>query len=113
MRKVVFKFPPGGIIENTKYKTGWAVSPKFQISLHSKDIALLELIQTSLGVGKITKQGKDSLQLWVKSIKELEVIINQLDKYSLITKKRADYLLFKQVLELIKTKEHLTPEKKV
>jgi hypothetical protein len=28
----------------------------------------------------------------------------------LITKKRADYLLFKQVLELIKTKEHLTQE---
>jgi hypothetical protein len=98
------------IIENKKYKTGWAVSPKFQIGLHEKDRALLELIQTSLGVGTISKQGKDSLQFWVKSIKDLEVILNQLDKYSLITKKRADYLLFKQALELIKTKEHLTQE---
>jgi hypothetical protein len=30
------------------------------------------------------------------------------DKYSLISRKRGDYLLFKQILSIIKLKEHLT-----
>jgi hypothetical protein len=33
-----------------------------------------------------------------------------LDKYPLITQKRADYELFKQAFNLISHKEHLTPE---
>lgn len=45
----------------------------------------------------------------VNSQKELEVVINHFDKFPLITKKRADYLLFKRVFILIKNKEHLTP----
>jgi hypothetical protein len=35
-------------------------------------------------------------------------IIDYFDKYPLITQKLADYLLFKQVFEMIKNKEHLT-----
>jgi hypothetical protein len=35
-------------------------------------------------------------------------IIDFFDKYPLITQKLADYLLFKQVFEMIKNKEHLT-----
>jgi len=73
------------ILENKKLKTGWVVSPKFQIVLHEKDRALLELIRSSFGVGKIFKHGKNSIQYRVSLIKELEVIINQLDKYLLIT----------------------------
>jgi len=38
------------------------------------------------------------------------VIINHFDKYPLITQKRADYELFKQAVELMEQKEHLTPE---
>jgi hypothetical protein len=38
------------------------------------------------------------------------VIINHLDKYPLITKKLADYRLFKQASNLIMNKEHLTME---
>jgi hypothetical protein len=46
----------------------------------------------------------------VKSIKELQLIIYHFDKYPLITKKLADYNLFKQAFNLIKRKEHLTME---
>jgi hypothetical protein len=58
---------------------------------------LLELIRTSLGVGQIYKHGKDSIQLRVSSVKDLQVIIDHFDKYPLITQKLADYLLFKRV----------------
>jgi hypothetical protein len=70
----------------------------------------LELIVSKLGVGSIYKHGKDSIQLRVQSIKELEVIVSHFDSYPLITQKRADYILFRQAFEIIKRKEHLTTE---
>jgi len=87
---------------------GWQVKPIFSINLHSRDIKILEALQRTLGVGKIYKSGKEAVQFRVSSLKNLFIIINHLDKYPLITKKWADYLLFKEVVELIKNKEHLT-----
>jgi hypothetical protein len=37
-------------------------------------------------------------------------IIQHFDKYTLFTQKRTDYMLFKQVIELIINKEHLTTD---
>ena len=44
----------------------------------------------------------------VDSIKEVDIIINHFDKYSLVTQKLSDYIIFKQCFNLIKQKEHLT-----
>ena len=60
--------------------------------------------------GNIRKHGKDSIQYRVSSIKDLKVIIDHFDKYPLITQKLADYLLFKQFVEILSRKEHLTKE---
>ena len=98
------------IFKDSRMLTGWQVKPIFKITLHKKDRALLESIQRSLGVGKIYKHGKDSLDLRVSSLKNIRVVINHFDKYPLITKKFADYLLFKQAVKLVEQKEHLTKE---
>ena len=76
--------------------------------MQNKDRALLELIQRSLGVGKIYKHGSNSIELRVSSIKDLLVLIDHFDKYPLITYKVVDYLLFKRAFELMYRKEHLT-----
>ena len=47
---------------NDKYKTNWRIKAIFAIGLHKKDIGLLEKIQSYLGVGKLHKHGKDSVQ---------------------------------------------------
>lgn len=44
------------------------------------------------------------------SPQNLAVIINHFDKYPLITQKRADYELFKQAFDLVKSKKLLTIE---
>ena len=44
----------------------------------------------------------------VSSLKNLRVITNHFDYYPLITQKFADYLLFKQSIDLIQKKLHLT-----
>jgi hypothetical protein len=62
------------------------------------------------GVGRISKHDKNNLQLRVQSIKEMELIFKHLDKYPLITQKRADYLLFKEAFLIVQNKDHLTLE---
>lgn len=64
-----------------------------------------------MGVGGIYQNGKNnSVQIVINSLSGLKVIIDHFDKYPLITQKRADYLLFKMGVDLIKNKEHLTIE---
>jgi hypothetical protein len=71
------------------------VEPTFRIRLHLKDEEILKLIQA----------------FNVYSLKEISnVIISHFDKYPLITHKQADYLLFKEIINIMLNKEHLTIE---
>ena len=98
------------IYKQSKNLTGWQVKPIFSISLHNKDIKLLEAIQRTLKTGKIYKHGVDSIQYRVSYLKNLQIITDHFDNYPLITQKRADYLLFKQAITIIKNKEHFSIE---
>jgi len=95
------------IIPDARLKLKWGVSPAFIIKLHIKDFKILEKIKNTLEVGNIRKNGKDSVEYRVYSIKELQVIIDHFNKYPLITNKLSDYLIFKKCFELIKNGEHL------
>jgi len=97
------------ILKNKVYKTGWLVRPSFQICLHSKDKAILELIKLKLGIGKIYTTGLTAVSFEVYGIKELEVIIAHFDKYPLISQKRSDYELFKLAMGYMRG-SHLTME---
>ena len=92
-------------------KIGFQIHATFQIGLHKGDRALLEMIRAYFGgVGSITKQGNDLIRLRVSSTKDLKVIIDHFNKYPLITQKRADFELFKMIVDIISRKEHLTTE---
>lgn len=95
---------------NSSFKTGYRVKATFSIGLHERDLPLLKLIQNYFGVGSISKQGKNSMQYRVSSIKELGLIISHFYKYPLVSKKNADFLLFKEAYSLIKQGEHLSME---
>ncbi len=93
---------------DAKSKLNWRTSPLFVIKLHIKDIAILELIKNTLMVGKIRKNGTNSVQYVVESIKELQVIVDHFNNYPLVTEKASDFLIFKKCFEIIKQREHLT-----
>lgn len=93
---------------NRKY--GYGVELVFRINLHSRDRVLLEKIQKFLGVGSLTTISENYAQYWVGNIKDLSVIVNHFDNYPLITQKWSDFQLFKQAVELVEQKEHLTLE---
>src|SRR5260221_9118701 len=98
------------ILKDNTYKTGRCVKLCFEIGLHQKDLALLEQIQKFFGVGKVYMKSKGSVHYLVTSIKDLQVIREHFDKYPLLTKKRADFELWAQILHLTKNKEHLNME---
>jgi hypothetical protein len=98
------------IYRNKELSTGWHVKPRFQITLHQRDKALLEQIKSYFCVGSFNKSGARTVQYRVESVKDLATIIDHFDKYPLITQKQADYLLFKMIVNLINNKEHLTIE---
>ena len=50
------------------------------------------------------------VQFVVYSLKEVKIILKHFDKYTLYTKKRADFELWKRAFDLINNKEHLNNE---
>jgi hypothetical protein len=102
------------ILKNNNYKTGYHVMPVFSIQLHIKDLSLLELFKSYFKVGTLKiKKNKDNTTVIysIQSVKDiLAVIIPHFDEYPLLTKKRADYILFKQIIHLMNDSKHLTKE---
>lgn len=86
------------------------IEPVFTINLHKKDVELLKNIKTYFGeVGRISKERNDCIDFTISSLNQiLTQVIPHFDKYPLNTKKRADYLLFKEAVMIMKLKEHLT-----
>ena len=82
------------------------MSPEFRIDLHCRDLLLLRKIQSFFGVGIINQyESKNSVVYSVQSLRDIiNVIIPHFDQYPLITQKRADYLLFKQAINLLNSK---------
>ena len=98
------------VLKNLELKTGISVEAMFSICLHEKDIEILKLLQNYFeGVGTVNKAGKDLVHYRVTSLQYLiKIIIPHFDKYSLTTQKRADFELFKMVVEMMSRGEHLT-----
>jgi len=95
--------------KSNSVKTGWSVRAVFEIHLHLKDKTLLEEIQTTLGgAGNIAIiDNKVSLKIYYR---DLAILLDHLNNYPLITKKQADFKLFKEALDLMSRREHLTSE---
>ena len=98
------------IRKSSKNNLGWQLEANFIINLHKKDLELLKLIQNYFG-GRIGKERNGCCDLTVSSLDLiLTKVIPHFDKYPLKTQKHADYLLFKEVVMMMKRKEHLTAE---
>lgn len=99
------------IILSKRCNNSWKVIPSFEISLHIKDLNILKKLQKFFGVGSIYLRTDKKIGVYrVSALNDLILIIsNHFFNYSLITKKKADFLLWYNVLKLIQSKEHLNP----
>jgi len=76
--------------------------------LHARDKALLKEIQNYFQVGNIFLNSREGVSFRIQSPKDLAKIVALLDLYPLKTQKFSDYVLFKEALNLILNKQHLT-----
>ena len=98
------------LTKSDRYKSGWYIVPTFAIELSNKDLPLLLRIQEYFGVGIIhsikNKGHSGHFVFAVNSIKALhDFIIPHFEKYALLTVKRKNFLLFKEVIELMYEKK--------
>ena len=101
------------ILKNPRYKIGWNVQARFQIKLHEKDRALLLIIQNYFGgIGYISKiNDKSTVEFRVSDITSLNnIIIPHFEKYTLITNKYKDFIIFKQIVSLMLENKHTNLE---
>jgi LAGLIDADG endonuclease len=82
------------------------------MGLHNRDLSLLLQLQQFLGgIGSIhINTTLNKVNYSVDSNKDLLNLINHLENYPLLTQKAADFLLFKEVVQLMNTKYHLSIE---
>jgi len=95
------------ILKKPKYKAGWEIQPVFQIKLHVKDFLVILGIQHSLGNIGTVDSSQSTCTFRVKKLQEIIQLIEFFDKYPLISRKKGDYLLFKQIVSIIQLKEYL------
>ena len=95
---------------NSSSVTGSGAHLDFQITQHVRDANLMDSIAKLLDCGLIYKY-REGVDFRVTKISDImEKRISFLEKYPLKGVKLKDYKCFKEVGELIKNKEHLTPE---
>lgn len=87
---------------------GWTVESCFIITLHKKDIELLNKIQIFFGVGSVSTTGDKMARYRVRTKEGLRVIISHFKKYPLQTTKIKNFISFCNILDLINNnKDHL------
>ena len=100
------------LVKDAKRKLGWRVEPKFQLGLHRKDhdvLSQLQLLLGGAGAIYIVRKG-EFVNYMISSMEDLNKLILLLEKYPLLTQKSVDFFFFKQIIDLINNKAHLTVE---
>ena len=103
------------MIDFTKSKTNkmkWQIKPCFQILLHNRDKELLMKIKSFFNeIGSITYSNDNGVRYRIYKLDDIiNIIIPHFDKYSLITQKKSDFLLFKEIIKIMDNKEHLNKD---
>jgi len=109
------------ISSSTTNKLGKRVQLRFSIGLHIREKELIKGLVTFFNLGYSSESksevkdkyiyiANDSVNLQVMKFSDIIFIINFFDKYPIQGTKILDFADFKKVSEILKNKEHLTPE---
>nr|ATI20526.1 LAGLIDADG endonuclease [Juglanconis juglandina] len=90
------------ISKNASRSLGYVINVSFEIALQASDKHILLKLKDYFMVGGIYKHGNDMYRYKVSSIKDIvTAIIPHFDKFPLVTQKRADFFLFKQIIFIL------------
>jgi len=84
----------------------WTIKPCFIITLHDRDLDLLNSIKNLFSVGTVSKVGIKGAQFRVRSRSNLNVIITNFNKYPLQTTKGLNFTYFCEIINIINKRVH-------
>ncbi len=99
----------------SKPSLGYKVKPSFRISLSRKDRQVLDEIQNFFGVGYVydvkNPGGRsDMCQYVVQGVDDLVKLVDFFDQQKFHTTKGTSYTHWKEIVQMVSRKEHLTKE---
>ena len=93
---------------------GWQVLPEFRIVQHEKDEEVLHKIKDFFGFGSIEINNRDENAtrkgFRVRGLENLNKIVKFFEENPLKTSKKINFEIFKDVIQSMNNKEHLTKE---
>ena len=99
-----------GISRSKDYKLGVRVTPSLHLSQHINSINLLHEIKEYFNVGHITTNRNEANYIVNSFPKLKEVIIPHFDKFTLKSGKFESYVKFKEIINLMDKKAHLSAD---
>ena len=98
------------INKHPRMPSGWQVLPEFRIVQHSRDDALLMKLQQFFQAGKVVVNHGTRKELRIRKLNELVKVVELFEQYPLMTRKRKDFEIFREILRSMSLKEHLTSQ---
>jgi hypothetical protein len=90
---------------------GYQVLPEFTVVQHERDVQILHALKAHFGCGVVRKNHGDRMAYRVRSKENLlQKIVPFFMAHPLKTKKRVDFLKFRDVLLLMEKNVHLDPD---
>ncbi len=100
-----------GINKHPEMRAGYQVLPEFTVVQHERDVNVLHALKAYFGCGVVRRNHGDRMAYRVRGIDHLlERVIPFFEKHSLKTKKRQDFLKFREILLKVKAGVHLSEQ---
>jgi hypothetical protein len=98
--------------KNKSTKFGYQILPEFTVVQHASDIQILHRLKSFWNCGVIRTSNKKQLAAF--RVREIEALVSHIipffEKHSLHTKKKLDFLFFRDIVRDIHLKKHLVQE---
>ena len=99
-----------GINPHPEMSLGYQVLPEFRVVQHERDVAVLYALKRFFRAGVVRRNHDDRYELRVRKLSALADVVRFFEEHPLKTKKRVDFLKFRQVIRLMQEGAHLSRE---
>jgi hypothetical protein len=100
-----------GINPHPEMSAGFQVLPEFTVVQHERDVQVLHALKSYFGCGVVRKNNGDRMAFRVRGHEHLSKnVIPFFEKHPLKSRKRVDFIKFREIVSLMSRGMHLTGE---
>ena len=99
-----------GINRHPEMSVGYQVLPEFRVVQHQRDVVVLYALKRFFRSGVVRQNHADRYELRIRKVSALMDVIAFFEQHPLKTKKRQDFLKFRDIVKRMQRNEHLNRE---